>query len=505
MNKGIKILFGVFSLSLVAFGVEIKEIEKYFPTKEITKNVVNLKEIKIKDAESLKVKLKNLKDGEILVIEDGNYSNLGSIEINSNNVTIKAKKPGNVIFSGLVEVKITGDNNTLEGIVFTNGGPVTGEGAIVVQGNKNKIRNNTVYEFNNHKYEANEKGEYNSTRWMTVSGKENVIINNRFEGKYRRGTLLVINNSKELDNHILANNIFKNHKANLLGEFKDEKVIRLNSNSWEAIRVGDSKTSLNPSGTALAYNLFDNMDGETELVSIKACKTLFKGNTVVESASMVSLRHGNESVVEDNVILGNEKPLTGGIRFYGEDHIIRNNYVENVTGIGETRGGIVVNTGVNDVAKNEKLDNSVKGKELNKQWTPKNVMIENNTVINSQQNFLYSGKVHKVSLYDNSKVKVIYPAVDITLVNNLSYAAEEGKKAFVGAGEDKNPLGTKYINNVFYGEIEKVDIPKENITEKKLDLKKINGIYETENKKIGAKNLKPLNENVVGPNYIIKK
>lgn len=504
MRKDLKILFGILSLSILSFGYEIEKIEEHFPKKEIIKKEINLKSLKSMDSQKLKEQFKNLKDGDILIIEDGIYSDMGSINLEKNNIVIKAKHSGKVIFSGLVQFNIKGNNNVVEGIIFTNGGPVTGEGAIVISGNKNKIINNTFYEFNMHKYEPNEKGEYNSTRWMTVGGKENIITNNRFEGKYRRGTLLVINNSPELDNHILANNIFKTHKANMLGEFQDEKVIRLNSNSWEAIRVGDSKTSLNPSGTMLLYNLFENMDGETELVTIKACETLFKGNTVIDSTAMFSLRHGNGSIVEDNIILGNEKPLTGGIRFYGEDHIIRNNYIENVTGIGETRGGIAINTGVNNVAENEKLDSSVKGKELNKQWTPKNVLIENNTVINSQQNFLYSGKVHKVSLYDNSKVKVIYPAVNITLKNNLSYAVGEDKNALIGAGEGKNPVGTKYINNIFYGTIKDVEIPKDNIREGELNLKRKNGIYEIEDKNIGAKNLKILNENLVGPNYNIE-
>lgn len=505
MKKGLKILLGMLSLSMISFSYETEKIEKYFPQKEFIKKEINLKNIKSVDNQKLKEQFKNLKDGDTLLIEDGIYSNLEEINLEKNNVSIKAKNSGKVIFSGLVQINIKGNNNIIEGIVFTEGGPINGEGAVVISGNNNKISNNTFYEFNEHKYEANEKGEYNSTRWMTVGGKENIINNNKFEGKYRRGTLLVVNNSSELDNHILANNIFKTHKANMLGEFKEEKVIRLNSNSWEAIRVGDSKTSLNPSGTMLVYNLFENMDGETELVSIKACDTLFKGNTIIDSTAMLSLRHGNGSIVEDNVILGNEKPLTGGIRFYGEDHIIRNNYIENVTGIGETRGGIVVNTGVNNVAENEKLDNSVKGKELNKQWTPKNVLIENNTVINSQQNFLYSGKVHKVSLYDNSQVKVIYPAVNITLKNNLSYAVGENKKAIVGVGEEKNPIGTKYIDNIFYGIIEKVEIPKDNIATEELDLIKVNEIYELKNRNIGAKNLKILDENMVGPNYNIKK
>lgn len=505
MKKGVKVLFGIFSLSVLTFSFQLEKMEKFIPTKNLIKREINISELKVGDCKKLKEKIANMKAGDILEIEDGIYYDLKEITIEENNVKLKAKNSGKVVFLGLVKIIINGNNNLLEGIVFTDGGPLTGEGAVVVQGNNNQVCNNTFYEFNAHEYRPNEKGEYNSTRWMTISGKENIVNNNRFEGKYRRGTLLVVNNSKELDNHILVNNIFKKHKANMLGEFENKDIIRINSNSWEAIRVGDSKTSLNPSGTILAYNLFDNMDGETELVTVKACETLFKGNTVKDSTAMFSLRHGNGSVVEDNVFLGNNKPLTGGIRFYGEDHIIKNNYIENVTGDNDVQGGIVVNTGVNNVAENEKLDNSIKGKELNKQWTPKNVLIENNTVINSQQNFSYSNKVHKVSLFDNSKVKVIYPAVNITLKNNLSYAVGEDKKALVGAGENKNPVGTKYINNIFYGPIENVSIPSENIAKVEPKLEKHNGIYELQNENIGAKDLKILDENMVGPSYNIKK
>ena len=81
----------------------------------------------------------------------------------------------------------------------------------------------------------------------------------------------------------------------------------------------------------------------------------------------------------------------------------------------------------------------------------------------------------------------------------------EDKKALVGAGENKNPVGTKYINNIFYGPIENVSIPSENIAKVEPKLEKHNGIYELQNENIGAKDLKILDENMVGPSYNIKK
>ncbi|MEL0611382.1 alginate lyase, partial [Vibrio echinoideorum] len=73
------------------------------------------------------------------------------------------------------------------------------------------------------------------------------------------------------------------------------------------------------------------------------------------------------------------------IRLYDEDDVIRNNFIANtggrdgvIEGNGEFRGGFVINTGIIDVAIGEELDESVKGKELNNQWTPKNITFENN-------------------------------------------------------------------------------------------------------------------------------
>ncbi|MGL4863024.1 polysaccharide lyase 6 family protein [Cetobacterium sp.] len=501
-KKNLKMYLTLLMFSLFQ-NASAKNFDAYDPVENLSKKEINIKNILKKDSKVLLENLNNITENEVLEIEDGEYSDLGIINILKDGITIRARNPGKVIFSGIIQLNFLGNNNTFEGVIFTNGGPAQNEGAIVLKGNNNVVKNNTFYKFNKHKYEANEKGEFNSTRWMTVGGKNNIVSDNRFEGKYKRGTLLVVNNSPEYDNHILVRNIFKDHTPNLEGEFKDEKMIRINSNGWEALRIGDSKTSLLPSGTALIYNIFDNMDGETELVSVKACDTTLFGNTVIESASMISLRHGNNSVIENNVILGNGKNMTGGIRFYGEDHIIRNNYIENVTGVGNTRAGIAFNTGVNNVAENEKLDNKIKGKELNKQWTPKNILLENNTVINSNQNIMYSDKVHKVSLFDDSKVEVIYPALNMTLKNNLSYANKDGKKALVGAGEERNPINTKYINNIFYGPIEKVNNAPELLTEVEVSLENKNGILEFSKENIGAKNLKVLKESIIGPSYII--
>ncbi|MGR5543374.1 chondroitinase-B domain-containing protein, partial [Vibrio campbellii] len=71
---------------------------------------------------------------------------------------------------------------------------------------------------------------------------------------------------------------------------------------------------------------------ERELISIKSGGNVIGGNTIFESAALISLRHGKANVVDSNVIIGNEKRLTGGIRIYDEDHVIKNNYISGTRG-----------------------------------------------------------------------------------------------------------------------------------------------------------------------------
>lgn len=176
------------------------------------------------------------------------------------------------------------------------------------------------------------------------------------------------------DKHVIKHNIFADQKHNQYNEFDIAEAIRYNSNSWEAIRLGDSKLSQWPSESKIVENLMIDMDGERELISIKSGNNLIQGNTIFNSASMISLRHGEANVVEDNVILGNGKRLTGGIRVYDDDHVIQNNYIANTRGRDgvieenvDLRGAVVVNTGIIDVANDEMLSDDIKGKELNKQ------------------------------------------------------------------------------------------------------------------------------------------
>ncbi|WP_302621082.1 chondroitinase-B domain-containing protein, partial [Vibrio breoganii] len=194
----------------------------------------------------LRESILNAQDGDVISIKEGRYKDLGSVTLTANNVTIKAEKPGSVIFNGSTQFVIKGDNNLIESLVFTEGGATLSTeshdanimGVFGIFGKNNTLNNSVIYKFNDYEYVADEKGKYPNIRWVTVGGENNKITNNTFEGKYKRGAMLVVATSDKLEKTLIEGNIFKDLTALdiELIENSDPKMVRTNRNDRQAIR-----------------------------------------------------------------------------------------------------------------------------------------------------------------------------------------------------------------------------------------------------------------------------
>ncbi|PSW10855.1 alginate lyase [Photobacterium rosenbergii] len=461
--------------------------------------------------EALKQQLENAKPGEVISIAPGRYANLGVVELTADGITVKAEQPGTVLLTGLVQLVVKGDDITLDSLVFTEGGPAERFGGVRLEGMRNTLQNSTFYYFNDdYEYEPDERrSEYPRYLWVSLWGKDGKVINNRFEGKHKRGTLIGIqkNIDDKADNHLIEGNIFYSQKKNQYDELAIEKAIRYNGNSWEAIRIGDSKSSQWPSATQFVNNLLVDSDGERELISIKSGENRIAGNTIFESASMISLRHGKANVVENNVIIGNNKQDTGGIRIYDEDHVVRNNYLVGLRGSGgqiagnaDVRGGVVINTGIIDVKNNEQLDQEVKGKELNKQWTPKNVTVENNTMVDVEFGMVHGNQGHRVSLFDNSEVETIFTGDEITFSSNVVFNLDETLQAL--RADPATPLtNPTYSGEVYYGQVHGVDGVPAGVSQQKPTYTKVGDFYQFAEGGADVSKLHVLTADEIGPSY----
>ena len=119
----------------------------------------------------------------------------------------------------------------------------------------------------------------------------------------------------------------------------------------------------------------------------------------------MTLRHGNNALVENNVFVGNGKSKTGGVRIINAGHVVQNNLMIGLKGT-LFRGPIVVMNGV---------PNS----PLNRYDQVKNVVIQNNTVIDCSPITFGAGKSAELSL----------PAINSVFTNNLVLNTEGGKIA----------------------------------------------------------------------------
>ncbi len=148
------------------------------------------------------------------------------------------------------------------------------------------------------------------------------------------------------------------------------------TNEKEAIRVGWSEVSLSSGYTVVEFNLFDRCDGDPEIISIKSCDNTVRFNTIIDSMGVLSLRHGNRTSVHGNVILGKGRPGCGGIRIYGDDHRIYNNYLANLTG--ERFDAALVLT-------NGDKEDARPGGSLDAHYRPRRIEIVNNSLVGNAQ------------------------------------------------------------------------------------------------------------------------
>lgn len=149
--------------------------------------------------------------------------------------------------------------------------------------------------------------------WLVVRGDDAKIDRNHFHHKTTQGIFLVVDGSGAT---AMAQRtyIFRNH-------FSDHSFT--GSNGGEAIRIGFSGRALSSADTVVEHNLFERCDGDPEAISVKSSHNTIRYNTVRDSRGGIVLRHGNDSTVEGNYLLGG----ANGVRVYGNDHLIVNNYL----------------------------------------------------------------------------------------------------------------------------------------------------------------------------------
>jgi len=342
--------------------------------------------------------VKQAKPGDKLTLANGVWQDAELLFVGKGTkdkpITLTVQQKGKVTLEGRSNIRIAGEYLHVEGLVFKNGYGPTSE-VISLRKNKNELCNNCrVTECVIDNYNPPER--FDSDYWVGVYGKNNRIDHNYLVGKRNQGVTMAVRlnteDSRE-NNHRIDHNYFGHRPI-------------LGSNGGETLRIGTSHYSLTNSKTLVENNYFDRCSGELEIISSKSCQNTFRGNTFFECQGTLTMRHGNETLVEDNYFFGNRKPNTGGIRIINETQIVRNNYHEGLTGH-RLRGAFVIMNGVPNSPANRyvqvidsKASNNTyidcdhiqlcAGSDKERSATPLNTVVNNNIFYNKDKNDLFT-------------------------------------------------------------------------------------------------------------------
>ncbi len=106
----------------------------------------------------------------------------------------------------------------------------------------------------------------------------------------------------------------------------------------EAIVFGISDAQDIETHHVVEHNLFEDCDGENEIITIKTSNNVIRYNTFLNNLGSVSVRFGTRTDVYGNFFFANDQNEnafpndTGGVRVYGSRHRIYNNYFQGLTG-----------------------------------------------------------------------------------------------------------------------------------------------------------------------------
>lgn len=291
----------------------------------------------VKNMDEFNQAVQAARPGDIITLANGVWTNAELVFTGKGTaekpITLTVQEKGKVTLEGQSFLQLAGEHVIVEGLVFKNGYTPVSE-VIAFRKSKEELCNNCrVTECVVDNYNNPERFE--SDYWVGMYGKNNRFDHNYLVGKRNVGVTLAV----RLDTEASREN---NHRIDH-NYFGDRPI--LGSNGGETIRIGTSHYSLTNSNTIVEYNYFDRCNGEHEIISNKSCRNTFRYNTFFECQGTLTMRHGNETLVESNYFFGNRKPNTGGIRIINEKQKVINNYCEGLTGY-RFRGALVIMNGV---------------------------------------------------------------------------------------------------------------------------------------------------------------
>ncbi len=363
--------------------------------------------------------------GDVIVFKNGVYENFNTtydangilrsviteiktIGSETAPVIIRAETPGKVIFKGFSQFMLKGEYTIFKDFVFED-----------VKLNEGVASNRDILTLSGAKY-CRVTGCAFINCGRTDSPMSRIIV--ALGGtKYSRidhnlidnplSMSIVIDTQKEFCNVVDYNHI-KNVK----------KVVDVhnteNNNGMEPIQIGAHSTEGISLNTFIEHNLFEDIVGDqAEIISNKGPGNIYRNNTFINCDSGITNRGYDGCIYEGNFVVNQTK----GLRIYGKNHRITNNYFYGVD-------RVAIELGAGSFAYS----------------VPNNCIISNNTVLYPGISAFTVANDYSFSLgrLTGDPLGTLYP-IDGKITNNV----------FVTAGESPavvdNTLSNKYENNIY--------------------------------------------------------
>lgn len=266
--------------------------------------------------------LKKAVAGDRIIIEAGTYRDVDlkwkAVGTKQAPITVEAK-PGTVLITGRSSLVMGGKHLVVSGLEFRNGYP-SRRSVVEFAGGKDFAQDCNLTRCVIDNYNTEDRSQ--SKSYIYLSGQRNRVDHCELLRKYNLGVTLLVNLNG-------ANNLNNHHQIDH-NYFGPREVY--GSNGAETMRIGTSQQSYETSATTVCDNFFDRCSGEVEVISIKSCDNIVRGNYLWECEGVVALRHGKRNLVENNTFVGNGKRNTGGVRVVDSNHVIRNNIFVSLAG-----------------------------------------------------------------------------------------------------------------------------------------------------------------------------
>ena len=417
-------------------------------------NSLIVNSIKVTNIDELNKAIDSCKAGDQIILANGIWKDV-QIKFRGKGtkdkpIIIKAETTGKVTIEGESYLKFGGEYLVVEGLYFKNGFSPSNaviDFKISIKDKPDEISNNckvtncVIEDFNKPKRDK-------SDLWVQFWGRHNTLSNCYIAGKTNRGPTVRVSIAgiESINNyHQIVNNHFGPRPVK-------------GGPSGETIQLGDSYTSMSPSHTMVANNLFEECNGEVEVISSKTNFNIFKNNVFYKSEGSLVTRHGNYSMIDGNYFIGDgENENYGGIRIINTGHWVVNNYFYGLKGK-SFRSPLAV---MNGIPKSP----------LNRYNQVTDVVVAYNTYVNcsSPWQFGVGTNIAQAKVLPKSEIRSAR-AIRTTVANNIIYN-EKGLESIVV--ENDKADGVTFMKNIINNQGVAFKDFNGGLIEASLDLKKI--------------------------------